>query len=170
MYFTGAVWILSCDTKIPLQRNKAHKRRETLERAISSSTTSWSPERRVLLAKGATRACPSCSPLGKAYKPQFINQPYLKPSLVLPPRGREGETTASGCRGRGGGRGTAPPRKITNHQHQTSPLPLNAAPAAYHSCRARIPLRQRRNITPTPSEYHCNAPRCPLSPFEYFLS
>ena len=43
MYFTGAVWILSCDTRIPLQRNNAYKRRETLERATSSSTATAVP-------------------------------------------------------------------------------------------------------------------------------
>ena len=38
IYFTGVVWILSCDTRILLQRNKVLKRRETHKRATSSST------------------------------------------------------------------------------------------------------------------------------------
>ena len=35
---TVVLWILSCGIRIPLHRNNAHKRHETLEKATSSST------------------------------------------------------------------------------------------------------------------------------------
>ena len=60
MYFTGVVWILSCDTRIHLQRNKAHKRRKTLERATSSSTTPWSPCLAAARSRSGSNTPPAC--------------------------------------------------------------------------------------------------------------
>ena len=53
---------------------------------------------------------------------QFINQPYLKSSLVLPPSGtRGGDNRGAVVGGRGGGSGTAPPHKSITRQPPRSP-------------------------------------------------
>ena len=91
------------------------------------------------------------------HKPQFINQPYLKTGASSPPRGREGETTA--VRLSGEGRGSRDGSAAQIHKPSTTSRPLrHFAPlhpptptaSAYHSCGARISLRN--------AQYHfCNA-------------
>ena len=66
--------------------------------------------------------------------PQFLVFPHPQSS---PPRGREGETTASGCRGRGGGRGAAPPCKTTYRQPPRLRIPTFAAVPQLHLCHAQ---------------------------------
>ena len=66
IYFTGFVWILFVAQGFFCIETRFTKDVKPLQGRPPHPPLARSPERRVLLAKGATRACPSCSPLEKA--------------------------------------------------------------------------------------------------------